>query len=508
MTAELAALLVYVLQVGAVVQERVLTMIKSDSLIPLARSGIAYLMDLCQLEVSLADHFFPSDSNKDLATKIIPLIEPLCTVLYESLRMLFIHISDIEMLCELADLIQTEINPRDEEALGYKAAMRPTLSIILADVQERVTFRVQQYLTEYVQMYQIKAEDVDYPNRLEQLYNSVGSLDASRSNKNSKSEVSTPTSARRENFQQWFPPLERTLRCLSRMYCCVSKPVFSEFAQDAIGICCHSIQTASVMVTKKSGSAVDGQLFLIKYLLLLREQIGPFDVEFSGVEKTLDFSNIQDHMRRIFTGEASIFSFSSQTALPRIRERNRDSRKDLEKELKASCEGLIMAITKQTVEPMLSFITKVTAVKVAASAGATSRPIREQAFATEERLKDVIMRVNKALDEALPSLVAKMRLYLQSDSTWSVLYKPIRQNILEAHGQVLQLVETEYSGLDAQNDLKLRTLDELRKQLEGLASMETASPREESSAKEGQEGNEDDQEILPAILPPSTEDPQ
>lgn len=51
-----------------------------------------------------------------------------------------------------------------------------------------------------------------------------------------------------------------------------------------------------------------------------------------------------------------------------------DSKKELERALKAGCEAFIMGVTKLTVDDMLSFITKVTAVKVAAS----SRPLREQ----------------------------------------------------------------------------------------------------------------------------------
>ena len=54
-----------------------------------------------------------------------------------------------------------------------------------------------------------------------------------------------------------------------------------------------------------------------------------------------------------------------------------DSKKELEKLLKATCEVFIMAVTKLTVEPMLSFITKVTAVRVASSLNPGKR-LREQ----------------------------------------------------------------------------------------------------------------------------------
>ena len=60
-------------------------------------------------------------------------------------------------------------------------------------------------------------------------------------------------------------------------------------------------QEAAKAVQKRS-SAMDGQLFLIKQLLILREQIAPFEADFSVVEKDLDFTHMRDHLRRILAG--------------------------------------------------------------------------------------------------------------------------------------------------------------------------------------------------------------
>jgi hypothetical protein len=59
-----------------------------------------------------------------------------------------------------------------------------------------------------------------------------------------------------------------------------------------------------------------------------------------------------------------------------------------------------------------------------------------QAFATPARVVAVVASVNEALAGALPAAVAKMRAYLANPSTHAILFKPVKSNIAEAHGQV------------------------------------------------------------------------
>jgi len=94
-------------------------------------------------------------------------------------------------------------------------------------------------------------------------------------------------------------------------------------------------------------------------------------------------------------GEASLFTLSSNNAMvqmlgrggPRVVAAHLDSKRELETQLKAACEGFIMAVTKAAVDPLLSFITKVTAVRVAANANPSlARRLKEQVGSGRESL--------------------------------------------------------------------------------------------------------------------------
>ena len=75
----------------------------------------------------------------------------------------------------------------------------------------------------------------------------------------------------------WYPTVRRTLMCLSKLYRSVEKEIFQEVSHEALKACIGSIVYASGMIQAKK-TAFDGQLFLIKHLLILREQITPFNI--------------------------------------------------------------------------------------------------------------------------------------------------------------------------------------------------------------------------------------
>ncbi|CAM8997778.1 unnamed protein product [Rhodiola kirilowii] len=450
--------------IRGIVQQRISEFAK-EPLPSLTRSGCAYLMQVCQLEHQLFDHFFPS-SSEDVSS-LAPLIDPLCTLLYDTLRPKLIHETNLDFLCELVDILNVEVLgeqlSRRSESL---AGLRPTLHRILADVHERLTFRARTHIRDEIANYVPFDEDLDYPAKLEHLSETKSG--------------DTSVDENQDVFKTWYPPLEKTLSCISKLYRCLESSVFTGLAQEAVEVCSLSIQKASKLITKRF-SPMDGQLFLIKHLLILREQIAPFDIEFSVTHKELDFSHLLEHLRRILRGQASLFDWSRSTSLartlsPRVLESQIDAKKELEKSLKATCEEFIMSGTKLVVDPMLSFVTKVTAVRVALSssnqdqqsAPVMKRPLKEQAFATPDKVAELVQKVRTAIEQELPIVMSKMKLYLQNPSTRTILFKPIKTNIIEAHAQVHSLLKSEYSLEEINNVINMVPINDLQAQLDSL----------------------------------------
>ncbi|CAN6680675.1 unnamed protein product [Malus baccata var. baccata] len=445
--------------VRGIVHQRISEFAKKEALPSLTRSGCAYLMQVCQLEHQLFDHFFPS-SAEDVSS-LAPLIDPLSTYLYDTLRPKLIHETNVDFLCELVDILKVEVLgeqlSRRSESL---AGLRPTLERILADVHERLTFRARTHIRDEIANYFPLDEDLDYPAKLE---------------RSAADQLETTSADENLVFKTWYPPLEKTISCLSKLYRCLEPEVFTGLAQEVVEVCSVSIQKAGKLITKRS-SPMDGQLFLLKHLLILREQIAPFDIEFSVTHKELDFSHLLEHLRRILRGQASLSDWSRSTSLartlsPRVLESQIDAKKDLEKSLKTTGEEFIMSVTKLVVDPMLSFITKVTAVKGSQNQKGDSvmaKPIKDHAFATPDKVAELVQKVAAAIQQELPMVMTKMKLYLQNPSTRTILFKAIKTNIVEAHVRVQTLLKDEYSAEEVQGIINMPSIQELHAQLDKL----------------------------------------
>lgn len=79
-------------------------------------------------------------------------------------------------------------------------------------------------------------------------------------------------------------------------------------------MCIQSLMAATDRIRKEK-SWLDGQMFLLKHLLILREQTAPFRMNQPVGELALNFGKIKDAAMNLFNHRNLLFSFSSNNAL-------------------------------------------------------------------------------------------------------------------------------------------------------------------------------------------------
>lgn len=108
----------------------------------------------------------------------------------------------------------------------------------------------------------------------------------------------------------WYPPLKHTLALLSQLYGAISTGVFEDIARRAVELCVQAL-TAGAVGVRRWKTQLHGDMFLVRHLLILREQLMPFDMNLQVVQKTLDFSSTGSALSNMVSNSRSILRFDS-----------------------------------------------------------------------------------------------------------------------------------------------------------------------------------------------------
>ncbi|KAJ8785462.1 hypothetical protein J1605_007059 [Eschrichtius robustus] len=478
----------------------------------LIRSGCAFMVHVCQDEHQLYNEFFTKPTSK-----LDELLEKLCVSLYDVFRPLIIHVIHLETLSELCGILKNEVLEdhvqNNAEQLGAFAA---GVKQMLEDVQERLVYRTHIYIQTDIAGYKPAPGDLAYPDKLvmmeegilveeeaapflfvgafssssflggwykqqiaqslkdeqkkvppsEALFSDVQLEEAEPPNNLTKSGSVESLSPRAQTtispadlHGMWYPTVRRTLVCLSKLYRCIDRAVFQGLSQEALSACIQSLLGASESISKKK-TQIDGQLFLIKHLLILREQIAPFHTEFTIKEISLDLKKTRDAAFKILNPMTvpRFFRLNSNNALiefllegtPEIREHYLDSKKDVDRHLKSACEQFIQQQTKLFVEQLEEFLTKVSALNTMASQGGPKYTLSQQPWAQPAKVSDLVTSAYKTIKAKLPLTLRSMSLYLSNKDTEFILFKPVRNNIQQVFQRFHVLLKEEFSPEDIQ----------------------------------------------------------
>lgn len=458
----------------------------------LVRSGCAFLLHICEDEHQLFQQFF-SQNTKHLEE----FLEGLCMRLYDVLRPIIIHINHLETLAELCGILKVEML---EEHIQYGVneleAVKAIVRQMLEDVQERLVYRTHIYMKTDILNYNPSPGDLAYPDKLEMMESiaeslSSGALSRASSrasltslNSTSNAVITSPvdttsldgktertelessvkefepyepprraiTYSPADLHGMWYPTVRRTLVCLSKLYRCLDKTIFQGLSQEVLTMCIQSLSSASSIISKNK-TLLDGQLFEIKHLLILREQIAPFQIDFAIKETTLDFSKVKVAAYGLLQNRNHLLSLSSNNAIlefllqgtPHVTEQLIDSKKAVDKQLKVVCEEFISHTVTLLIQSLQEFLEKAKIVTQMKSSNKQEICLSQQPFASADKLSQIIADNSRGLKTKLPALHRSMSLYLANPDTEYILLRPVKTQIQNSFEQLLQLIRVNYT---------------------------------------------------------------
>uniref|UniRef100_A0AAY4DJF6 Conserved oligomeric Golgi complex subunit 3 n=1 Tax=Denticeps clupeoides TaxID=299321 RepID=A0AAY4DJF6_9TELE len=430
----------------------------------LVRSGCAFMVHVCQDEHQLYNEwaFF-------FCVFCSELLEKLCLSLYDVLRPLIIHVIHLETLSELCSILKHEmLEDHVHNNAGQLGAFEAVVKQMLEDVQERLVYRTHIYIQTDITGYNPAPGDLAYPEKLEMMEKIAQSLkeeqlkmrtadssftdvqlEDTESKKAMNSGPRLQTSISPADLHgMWYPTVRRTLVCLSKLYRCIDVSA------------CIEISLTSSWLCEAHLTQIDGQLFLIKHLLILREQIAPFHTDFAIKEISLDLKKTRDAAFKILNPKAvpKFFRLNSHNAIlefllegtPEIKEHYIDSKKDVDRHLKSSCEQFIQQQTRTFVGNLEEFLTKVSALKTMAIQGGPTYNLSQQPWAQPAKINDLVTATYRVLKSKLPNTLQSMSLYLANRDTEFILFKPVRNNVQQVFQRLHAFLLEEYSGEDLQ----------------------------------------------------------
>ncbi|KAI9457417.1 Sec34-like family-domain-containing protein [Russula earlei] len=369
-------------------------------LVELTRAGCSYLKQLCTEEFDLYRAFFSSGKEH-----LYQYLETLCDYLYDDLRPRILHEPRLTVLCEVCTVLQALMvldQPLDDEIeedgettdeLG-RLHIRHLLQMVLQDAQTRLFFKAQAVIQSEIRYYTPTAQDLAYPDKL-----------VAARGPTTAYEIREKQSISRLFEGPGLNQRETTVWVLSQLHDYVQPAIFNDLAQEAVSLCHASLITAADTLRVKS--AFDGQLFLVRHFLILREITRNLDVaqkaepKGSDVGGSADSFSVADTVSSVLSRTSTLLPGSLFTSLGVMRaEHLADAKRGIDQDLKRACEAVISMASEPLCAPLRAF---------------TGRP----ASPAEAAVLDEAFRGACARD--LRANIARVRLYVPDARTAAVL---------------------------------------------------------------------------------------
>jgi len=391
---------------------------------------------------TLASHVMSNDGTYYDAS-FQAFLDNLCQSLHRTIRRGLVSILDLDSLCQIVSVLREEQSLASASPTTMAAAR--TLGKIIVDSQERLIFSANSALGKEVLRFKALPTDLDYPEKLRKCrelqrrpeekkddtqvikIKALKGVDISSEMNKEEEQLQLQM----QIYESWFPPIRSVLKVLSKIFRVVESKVFEDIALTSVQACAKSLKDGSIYVEQKSG-VLHSDLFLVKHLLILREQLSPFDIQLRSVERQLDFSHAGKAVSRFLANRnRQLFSMTTENALVTLlcegvstREASIDSKRDLEDALRSACNDFIEHTTVMLAGPIITFVEQCKSASVTGSA-----PLDTQSFLSGDYVSAIVNRALDRLEPEMGELTTQMTLYMDNQATQGILLKPVIRKI-------------------------------------------------------------------------------
>ncbi|CDR37669.1 CYFA0S01e14576g1_1 [Cyberlindnera fabianii] len=400
---------------------------EKKSLVTFSQSNISFFTKIYKDEHELFFKFFKTDHEQALSTWFQQLSEPL----YDTLRNSILREQSLNSLCELATLLDKYYEYDEENAFEHDAILNTASTStphpdftqidlgtvfepILQDVQSRLVFRAQAYAQEKIVKYVPTPRDFQISHRRSITRNASVASTASDSPStpldDDTSLIMESSAAATAKSEGWYPPLSKGVALLSKIYQLVSSGVFDDLAHNIVHDCIISLREA-YRVAKTTTGNIDADLFLLKNLLMLRNQVQNFDIEYVSSETFLDFSGVGDIISKIRNGDSVLNDDGIlglvKESVPKVVKNMIDARMELQTELRNVVHSFTEDVVKQIVEPLQK--------------------------STVETADSDTQQLQQNIEEALPRVKNQAQMFINDPQVVNALIDGIQELVIQSY---------------------------------------------------------------------------
>uniref|UniRef100_A0A0N4ZNN9 Conserved oligomeric Golgi complex subunit 3 n=1 Tax=Parastrongyloides trichosuri TaxID=131310 RepID=A0A0N4ZNN9_PARTI len=389
--------------------------------------------------------------------------EGICRILYDSFRPTIVQNKHLELLVQLFKIVKNDyiqercINviklvPETDNWIHSRTGFIRVMNELSGDIVERVIYRTHTFAETDIVGYAPCTGDLLYPEKLMLVH----SIDEEQNDKKNDS---------KNMHALWYPTVKRTLLGISRIYQCLDPDIFQSFMLELITACCDSLEIASEKIKNTESSIkknlprfVDSDLFLIKYLLILRDQTIPYRSQslirnhnlqdeytrskspLTTMEYSFDITKYKDFASQYFSAEnrSKWFELSSDNALLnillsppiQITEAIQDSKRLIEIRLKKHCIKFMNELSLYYIGDLKKCTSFIGEWNKKSEEELSKEDWIKNEHISPNILNDLTEAVFKNVSKSWSEYKSTLELYLNDKDTESVLHEAVKNSII------------------------------------------------------------------------------